>query len=284
MFAAFPPVLTRIRSLVCAIALALVALACWASSASAAVAARPADSFVESVGVNVHLGYSGSVYSEFSRVRAALDELGVRYIRDGVGQNRPDVYSRLRTLGADGVKVNIEVGDPQQRWGHGTVEQQLDMIEREFPGAVASLEGPNEYDIQGDSNWVSVLRTYQRRLWEGANARPRLASLPIVGPSLVHGESHDELGDISAWTDEGNMHPYPGGEAPDRNSHLENELSMAAENTGSEPVQATETGYHNAVQTTSGHRPASERAAGIYMPRLYLDYFRRGITRPSATS
>ena len=41
----------------------------------------------------------------------------------------------------------------------------------------------------------------------------------------------------------------------------------------------TETGYHNGVNGTVGHQPASERAAGIYMPRLFLDDFRRGIAR-----
>ena len=123
---------------------------CCISCVLGAVGARPADSFVDSIGVNVHLGYSNTVYSEFPRIRTALDELGVRYIRDGVGQNRPDVYSRLRTLAEDNIKADIVVGDPLQRWGVGSLDQQLDMIEHEFPGAVASLEGPNEYDIQGE--------------------------------------------------------------------------------------------------------------------------------------
>ena len=41
----------------------------------------------------------------------------------------------------------------------------------------------------------------------------------------------------------------------------------------------TETGYHNGVNGTVGHQPVSEAAAAIYMPRLFLDDFRRGITR-----
>lgn len=262
---------------------AILSLAAIAPAAAAAATARPADSFVESVGVNVHLSYSDTEYGEFDRVRAALDALGVRYIRDGVGLNRSSVYSRFRTLGADGVKVNVIVGDPQQRWGTGTLDQQLDMIDANFRSAVASLEGPNEYDIQDDPNWVANLRTYQQRLWEGANARPGLASLPIVGPSFASGDGPEEAGDLSAWTDEGNMHPYPGGEQPDRNSHLESELRMAALNTGTQRVQATETGYHNAVaNTTTSHRPVSERATGTYVPRLFLDYFRRGIRRTFA--
>ena len=42
---------------------------------------------------------------------------------------------------------------------------------------------------------------------------------------------------------------------------------------------ATETGYHNGLATTGNHPPTSEEAAAIYMPRLFLEYFREGIAR-----
>jgi hypothetical protein len=262
-----------------AVATLALTLATVSPAAGAGEPARSADSFVESVGVNVHLGYTDTVWGQFSQVRQKLSELGVRYVRDGISQGRPDAYSRFRALATDGIKLDAVVGDPLERWGVGTLDQQLNTIDTELRSAVASLEGPNEYDIQGDPNWVANLREYQRKLWEGAHARPGLASLPIVGPSLVNRSSREQLGDISAWTNEGNMHPYPGGEAPDQDSHINDELALAAKNTGSQPVQATETGYTTAVNTTSGHRPASERVDGIYTPRLYLDNFRRGISR-----
>lgn len=253
-----------------------------APAASGAFRARPADSFVESVGVNVHLGYTGSAYYRIDKVRTALAELGTRYVRDGVGLSRPDVYARMRALAGDGVRVNLIVGDPQRRWGIGTLGRQLAMIDRELSRAAASLEAPNEYDNAGDPHWAAALSDYQRRLWAGANARPDLARLPVIGPSLVSRRSHDRLGALDRWMDAGNIHPYPGGDPPDRDSHLEEELEMAAKVAGDRPVQATESGYHNAVGDRSGHLPASERAAGIYMPRLFLDYFRRGIRRTYA--
>lgn len=269
----------RTRALLVATAGAVLALA---PAAAGAVRARPADSFVRSVGVNVHLGYTGSAYYRIDQVRAVLAELGARYVRDGVGLNRPDVYARMRALAADGVRVNLIVGDPQRRWGIGTLSQQLEMIDRELRPAAASLEAPNEYDNQGDSRWAAALGSYQRRLWAGANARPGLARLPVIGPSLVSGESYDRVGALDRWMDAGNIHPYPGGDPADRDSHLEEELELAAKVAGDRPVQATESGYHNSVGDTSGHLPASERAAGIYMPRLFLDYFRRGIRRTYA--
>jgi hypothetical protein len=275
---------SRVR-LLGALLLTLAAAAVGAAPAgAAAVPARPADSFVESVGVNVHLGYTETPYAREAAIRDKLLDLGVRYVRDGISQGRPDVYRRLRELAQHGIRANLIVGDPLERWGVGPLDAQLDLIARELApaGAVASLEGPNEYDIQGEDNWVGPLRDYQRRLFEGARARPALSGLPVLGPTVVYRENRDRLGDLSAWLDYGNMHPYPGGNAPDRDVHLEDEFRLASKNSAADPVQATETGYHNGTASDVGHLPASEQAAGVYMPRLFLDYFRRGVARTFA--
>jgi hypothetical protein len=272
--------LRRIASLaagLCAIALLTFGSA---DAVAAPVEAKQADSFVESIGVNVHLTYSDTPYGEFSKVDQSLKELGVRYIRDGVGLGRPDVYSEYRALAAQGIKLDLIVGDPLQRYGIGSLQQQLNMIEQNFPEAIATLEGPNEYDQQGDPNWITDLRNYVRSMWEEINARPALASRPIIGPTIVQDEHRTEAGELSQWTDQGNMHPYPGGQMPDLTSHAESEFSLAARNTASQPVEATETGYQNAVnEVNAGNRPVSEKAGGIYTPRMYLDNFRRGIVR-----
>ena len=250
---------------------------------AAPVVAKQADAVVESIGVNTHLGYSDTLYDNFPVVRQKLLDLGVRYIREGVSLGRPGLYSKLRQLASDGIHLDVIAGEPLQRWNIGTIDQQLNMIQQELLPSVASLEGPNEYDIQdpvqGDPNWVSDLRDYTRHLWEGVKARPALASLPVIGPSVIRQEGQTSLGDISSWVDYGNTHTYQSGNAPDEESRWNTELFYAAKNSGSKPIQVTESGYHNAVNTTNDHRPASERAAGIYMPRLFLDNFRRGIAR-----
>ncbi len=262
--------------------LALAAVLCClvaAPTAGAATQAREADSVVESIGVNTHLGYNDTPYNNFSMVRQRLKELGIRYIRDGISLNRSDVYSRLRTLAGDGIGLNAIAGDPLRRWNFGTIDQQLDMIQKELSSSVVSIEGPNEYDLQGDPNWAPVLRDYTRDLWNGVKARPKLASLPVLGPSIVLRENMAKVGDLSAWTDYGNTHTYLSGDIPERDSIWNGELAAAAKNSGSSPVQTTETGYHNGVKGTEGHQPCSEKAAGIYMPRLFLENFRRGIVR-----
>jgi hypothetical protein len=262
-------------------AVALV-LASWLVAAPTAWAApaRPADDFVESVGVNVHLSYdSSSPYRNYPMVEQKLSELGVRYIRDGIHPGQPFQYQELRRLADRGIRTDVIVGDPLQRWGIGPLPTQLALIKSQLGGAVASLEAPNEYDNQGDPNWAANLRSYQQQLWTLAKADPALASYPIVGPSFVSRDSQQALGDIRPWTDYGNIHPYPGGDSPDRDSHMDAEMAAPTASVGSKPLQATETGYHNALNFQGGHKPASEAAAGVYYPRLYLDYFRRGISR-----
>ena len=276
--------LTRLRvavGLATALAATLVILQVGAAGADG-VRARSAESFVESIGVNVHLGYDDSAYNHFARIRAALDRLGVRHIRDMVAPGRPEVYERLRVLAAEGIKLDAIAGSPLGRYGSGTAGQEAAVIARRLgPGVVASIEGPNEFDDQSIPHWAPILRRYQRQLWDAVRSHPSLDSVPVLAPSLVTDE-HGLLGNVDDWSDEGNVHTYPAGQEPDAEGFVGDQLAFAAANTGSRPVQATETGYTNALRGTVGQLPTSERAAGIYMPRLFLDDFRRGVTRTYA--
>jgi hypothetical protein len=271
--------LLKIHLLAMKIAFIVTTLASSPPSVPAAPV-QSAHSFVESIGVNTHLGYTGTPYYRFRKVETALERLGVHYIRDGILQGRPDVDARFRALAARGIKLDALVGQPQGGDGTGTVEQQLSVIEKLIGRRViASLEGPNEFDNVGVPDWLPLLRAWVKRLWHDAKGRPALRSLPILAPSLVDPESRTELGDISPWTSFGNMHPYPGGNPPDETAHFESEFELAAINTPGEPVQATETGYTTAIDSTDNQPPVSERVAGLYMPRLLLENFRRGIAR-----
>jgi len=270
----------RIRSRpLLAITAILAALALAPAAEGAATQARPADAVVESIGVNTHLGYTDTPYNDFAMVEQRLRELGIRYIREGVSQGRADVYSRLRQLAADGIHLDAIAGDPLQRWSIGTIDQQLDLIESELSGSAISIEGPNEYDLQGDANWIAVLRDYTQRLWEGVQSHPKLAGLPVIGPSIVLRENMAAAGDLTPWIDYGNTHTYLSGAMPETASIWDGELAAARSNSGSKPVQVTETGYHNGVNGTVGYLPTSEAATGVYMPRLFLNNFSRGIAR-----
>jgi hypothetical protein len=265
--------------------LALVALT-WPAPADAAPEhAKSADALVESAGVNVHIGFLGGVYGSYGEWKPKLAALHVRYIRDGLTAGDSVQHARLNDLAASGIRADLLMGDPKNRYGNGTLDQLLSALKNEVRSAVVSVEGPNEWDTTAGSYpcdpahpelgcWASDLRAYQQELYNKVKADPALAGLAVVGPAFANGDRR-AVGDLSPWLDYGNMHPYPGNRNPEWSLDPAggNQFGLAAINSGDAPVFATETGYHNALVSSYGHDPVSERAAGIYAPRLLLDYF-----------
>ncbi len=255
----------------------LVAVALPATAAAAPVAASPADSLVGSIGVNVHFDYTGTPYqSDFATVKQRLLELGVRHVRDFLSNERPDQVHSLNELAAAGIGSDLILGSPD--FPESVLDQTIARL-KELNG-VEAVEGANEYAINGDSARKSKALAYQKRLYETIKGDPALASLPILGPSLV-GKNWEELGDVSAYLDAGNIHVYPEGNQPQ--NRLETVIARAPTNSAQKPLWATETGYTNAINWTPGgageNKPISEAAAGVYYPRLLLEYFAHGLVR-----
>ena len=81
-----------------------------------ALAEKPvsSDSIAGSVGVNVHLHYTDTPYSNFSLVEKLLTDLHVRHIRDGLVDTKWDeFYKRHNALGALGIHC-VYVTSPRQ--------------------------------------------------------------------------------------------------------------------------------------------------------------------------
>jgi hypothetical protein len=248
--------------------------------------ARSASSFTNSVGVNTHVGYNDTIYNNFPLLRDRLVELGVKHVRDGTyrdGTRLNDVVPRFNELASLGIRGNLLSGDPSRRYGSGTIEEHLTWTKKNVPNFVESLEGPNEYDYPSvDPNWAANLRAYQCEWARQIRGDSVLAGRPIIAPSFTKFTSSGEMGDLTACLDRGNLHPYPGGLSPDRNN--QGDLSASIENirptSGYKPIWVTESGYHNAINCSGcGHHPTSEKAAGVYIPRLFMENFRRGIER-----
>ena len=280
-------------SIAAALGLALASVGCAEADECAAPSgctedARSASAFIDSVGVNTHLGYDNQPYGRaWPMIRDRLIELGIRHIRDASHPDLTrlkDVVPRMRELASLGIRGNLLSGDPLMRYGSGTIDQHLAWVRKNVRHFVESLEGPNEYDHPSDDpNWQRTLRSYQCEWAQKIRADPVLAGKRVIGPS-PGGVGFATLGDLSACLDAGNLHPYPGSWAPNTSNagDLSVQMSDAQKVSASKPIWITETGYHNAINCSCGHDPVSETAAGIYVPRMLMEYFRRGIRRAYA--
>jgi hypothetical protein len=254
---------------------------------SQGIPAIPADSFVESIGVNTH--WPDKVYvHNYTALKAKLAESGIRYVRDSA---RPLTYDRANDLyNSLGIKTNMVTGrrsgpepaplDPTQ------IDEELNEIKTQALVATVSLESPNEYDLEhgSDAEWVARIKNYSTLLYTKAKADEMLRHLPVIGPSLTSLEAYEAVGNADDYIDYVNLHMYqwsysPGFSGWDNNgSHsitwYLNELAHQQSPSG-KPVQSTEGGYHNDIQTGG----LSEEAEGKYTARMFAELFRRGVYR-----
>jgi len=173
--------------------------------------ARRADDFVDSIGVNTHLFYDNSVYYQKynSIIKPKLLDLGVRHIRDGGTLNRNGYLYRLKELASLGIRSTL-IFDPRD----STPQQAYSLLKELGVGVVEAVEGPNEYDNSGDSNWVNTVRTYQHSLNQALLSDSATALLPELGPTFTSVAAYKATGDLGAEVDYDSMHNYYSGRNP----------------------------------------------------------------------
>lgn len=244
---------------------------------AAPVTAKKADSFVDSIGVNIHLGYDGGVYSDFTSVKTRLQEMGIRHTRDGFEDARYKRYikDRHNDLGRSGIKGTFLAGN-------GLTPTQVLQSANLMTDAVEAIEGQNEIlNIYVGWNQAKrdAARQYQIDLFNTVNASSIWQNTPVLGPTCVGNNAYKALGDLSAYMDYGNAHIYPLGPAPAvPESGYFNGLIGANYVAPGKQIYGTETGYTTGT-SDSGNQRVSPAAAGKYAPRLYLENFNRGILR-----
>jgi hypothetical protein len=240
--------------------------------------ARGADIFVNSIGVNTHLNYFDRAYGNFELVKRELQSLGIRHLRDGVHLQNADynqaVYGRWAELGKLGIRFDA-VLDPRSNLCPLSAAK-LAEVNQLAGGVIESFEGPNEMDISNLPDWASVDRSYQEEIHRTAKSADA-GSFQVIGPSMASASNGPKVGNISAFMDYGNLHPYPSAQMPSIVFPGQPELARAI--SGDKQIVITESGYHNASNDHHDQPAVSEAAAAKYIPRLFLEDFSRGIAR-----
>lgn len=226
------------------------------------------------VGACVITSTAKGAYGDRPQVLRALKEIGATWIRSRIHTGNTGQVTWINQIGASGIKVNALIDTPD---GRDTPEQLVALVASSLRSAILSIEGPNEWNLQGGSNWVPELVAHQTRLWNAAKSNAVTRAIPIVGPSLAFNEGFAELGNRSAIMDWGNIHLYPNGFVP--STKMDKALPGERIVCGSKPIIVTETGWHNASNSHTTQYYTPEDVAGLYAPRLLLEYFIRDVPR-----
>ena len=178
--------------------------------------AAGARSFLDSLGVNIHLRYSATRYADPTAVVNALKTLGVTHVRENFAPGSRREAAGVAELGAAGVRFDFVMPRPHEPGG-GTVAESVNEVAQKYAAATELVEGANEYDGARRSDWSAALRVQQPGIAQ-AVAASGLRGVPVVGPSLINWKLKADaplLGNLGASVDVGNIHSYPGGRRPE---------------------------------------------------------------------
>jgi hypothetical protein len=245
--------------------------------------AVPADNFVDSVGLNVHFSYIGSIYvSKTPEMLAAIRQLDVRHLRDqmysgGSSASGSFFYVTHQTLAAMGVKTDFILT---------SLSQPLSQVVA-FPllaNDMEAVEPANEYDASGDPHWVANIAAQQRQLYAKIKSTAQTSSVKVIAASLAQPENAAALGNIAASADVGNSHAYFGGWNPGNSgtNGANNPAYFMAKsgiNVPGKPIWVTETGFWSKQAMYWGGAGDGEALMATYVPRVLLEFWKSGSQR-----
>lgn len=248
--------------------------------------ARAADSFVDGLGVAVHLTYGR--YSERweSTLQPRLLEIGLRHIRTDMFADQTNIR-RVNALAKLGVKTTLITGPGSDI---GALKEMLDGVE--------AVEGPNEPDNwpvthQGIQGWGAI-KPYQIELFNSVKNDLLTKSVHVLTASIGGPEWYKEVGNIGPWCDYANLHFYTpsfgehfGRPAPPTDGmHIGRGgkremglLSLAKTLAPGKPMIVTEAGYSTKLVASDWDAGVTERAAARYIPRMLLELSNHGVER-----
>lgn len=272
--------------------------------------AVPVSAFIDSIGVNTHINFTGPDYSGYADTNLTIDSLrylGVRHVRDGGRSFTPDQIARLVAV-AKGAEARLTLTPGSG----GAVDlaafhKGLRDLEAARPGILAAIEGPNEINnVFMHEHWnveykgrtsdmcardFGPSKALQQDLYAQVKSDPVLKAVPVYNYTVVYlkngvgepGCQADFDADMQAIgtqnaADFGNIHEYAFQGAPPR-TVLSRALARKTVTPG-KPVVITETGF--ATDEGPAARPrlrVSETVQAKYTLSTLFDGYTLGARR-----
>jgi len=229
-------------------------------------AVRAAD-FTNSIGINTHLDFSVTAYSNVPVVEAALTYLGVKQVRDAMQfPNSPTLFAQVAA--ATGIRYDLFLPPGTE----ADLTGDLNDIKQLPVSDILSVEGRNEADLYGPGFQEGL--TDQITLFQFA--QQNLPGLPVIQESFAGLPDYTDAGDQSAYADYGNAHTYFGtGNNPGLGNWIGTLNGYALQATPGKPVIITESGYYTTGSTTDPHS-VDLPVQAKYTLDLVLDAYQAG--------
>ena len=141
-----------------------------------AVTAIRAEDFIQSLGVNTHIIYGGTSYTDTAAVLADLQYIGVDHVRDQLPPSDPGYWNAYEMLMAAGIKFDLLV--PSSQLNISSNLQTVDGLLAVYPSDVDAIEGLNEIDGQPDFSYggqtgLPAAVAYQQALYVAVKERSK---------------------------------------------------------------------------------------------------------------
>lgn len=274
------------KGLTSAVSSSFTIAASGASSPTGGTGEQPASAmdFTNTVGINVHLGFGNTLYtSNFPLILASLKDLRISHVRDGLadwGAGPAAYYTAHKTLATNGIYADFIT----------SINQPASLI-KAYParvGDMEAVEAPNEYDTSGNANWAADLRAYLPTIQNAVHDDNPMPGITVIGPSLVNqkwysaNNSYAQLGSVSGFFTQGNLHNYPGGRnpgtpgwTPQGYGSVAFAIKTAQTEWPTSPLVSTEDGYWDNPSAESD----PDAVIAKYIPRMLLEQYLDGIKR-----
>lgn len=259
-----------------------VCIGCLTNSAIAKqVAAVSVDTFIDSMGVNIHHLDTDE--------RTWITDLGFRHIRDNSNAypGSSDETALTELYNTFGIKTGFIA---RTQWA---ISQQVLFSRNAFVDWVEGINEPDGAnpaityngltDRDSGSTDFDATVAFQNDLYAALKADPQTAALQVLSPAMANVVNLRYLTGASLNT--GAVHYYPAGRQPIGGpgglvleTALNDALFMRNPRKDDLPLIITEAGYHTYINQP-GHPGITETAYAKYAPRIFTEFFRRGIQR-----